>query len=121
MSLLLKQENLIGVDSYAYYLFAFVFLVAAAECYNSLNLKVRHKIFFVISAFTIVLVEIMHLFNLPFAIESPLIALIYMIMAAYLFFNERKKIKSRLAILVLWTVYFLDWFSPWFSYILEVF
>ena len=120
LSSLLQFDTLIGVGPYALYLFALVSLVAAAECFNSLNLKVRHRAFFVITAFLIVLVELEHLFTVPFKLENPVLALIFFVVAGFFFLQEKRKIKSRLAIIVLWSAYFLNWLTPWYNSLREL-
>ena len=114
ISMLLHFDTLIGVAPYAPFIFAFISLVAAAECFNSLNLKSRHKTFFAVSSFLIVLVELEHLADIPFHLDNPALSILFLFVIGYFLVVDTKRLKSRLSILVLWSAYYLKWLGEWF-------
>ena len=109
LSSVIYLDPVIGVGQFGYLIFAFVSIMAAVEPSNSLNLKSIHKGFFVTVGVIIVLLAASKFLGFSQLIPKYVLGLLYFITLAILWINDKRKLKSRSGILLVWSVEALKW------------
>ena len=109
LSSLIYLDPIIGVGPYGVYVFAFVSIVAAVEPSHSLNLKPEHKSFFAITGLIVVLLTIVSTLKLPFVVPKYPFGLLYLAVLAYFYATSKKRLQSRMGVLVVWAGLALRW------------
>ncbi|MHA7101505.1 hypothetical protein [Roseivirga pacifica] len=105
----LYLDPVIGIGPFGHYVFAFVSIIAAVEPSHSLNLKAYHKSFFVITGLVVVLFSLLTALRLPFYIPKLPFGVLYLAFFGYYFANDKRRLKSRLGILIVWAGLALRW------------
>ena len=108
LSSLISYIPFYGVDRYGVYIFVFFSFFASIETFNSLRLTIGHRVFFFASAAVILLFELMNSMSLFFLPKYPF-ALLYLLVLAYLWKTSKRKIYSRMGVLVVWAGVALKW------------
>lgn len=109
LSSLIYLDPFFGIGRFGDYVFAFASILASVEPSNSLNLKPRHKSFFIVTAVVIVLITVSEVLGFSQLIPKYIFGMLYCIVGGALFFRNPKKLRSRSAILVVWLGEALKW------------
>lgn len=110
MSSIIYLDRFIGLASYGYLIFAFASILASVEPNNSLNLKVRHKTFFLIMGIVVVLLAAANFLKFEQYIPEYILGICYCVaLALFLLTDKKKRFKSRYGILVVWMGTAIKW------------
>lgn len=112
ISSVIYLEPFVGIAPYGYLIYAFASILASVEPGNSLNLKVRHKTFFVAMGIVIVLLATAQFLEFQQYIPVYVLGLLYCSVLAYFLINDKKKkLRSRYGILLVWLATALKWIA----------
>lgn len=106
---LLTSPYLNSLAPFSTYFYVFVSFVAAIEPQSSLHLKAKHKAFFSVVGFIIVLVFILQMLQIGIELPKYPFGIGYLLSFALLWLTSMKKIKTRLGILIIWAGQFSLW------------
>ncbi len=109
LSTLVQYDPYFGIGGYGIYFLIFFSFFAAIESMNSLRMTRAHHLFFVGSASTIALFQLMFLIDFPFYIPKYPFAILYMLALTLFWVFSRRKILTRLGVLIVWLGVALKW------------
>lgn len=91
-----------GISDYAPFAITFFSFLASFEATNSFAMQRQQIVFFVLSGFLFGLLSIVLVYPLPFSFVSWPFVLLFFGLFAYHWSSHKKKIRSRLGILIAW-------------------
>ncbi len=109
LSSLIEYDPYFGLNHYSVYFLIFFSFFAAIESMNSLRLTRGHQFFFLGCALVIAFFQLIYLINFPFYIPKYPFALLYMVGLIILWVFSKRKIITRLGILVVWLGVAIKW------------
>lgn len=109
LSSLIEHIPLYGLDNYGGYAFVFFSFFAAIETFNSLRMTVSQRMLFLSCAIVILFFELAYRLSFPFHIPKYPFAMLYLLVFFYTWKVSRKKIHSRLGVLIVWSGLALRW------------
>jgi len=104
-----QLDPFIGVAQFSVYLITVASMLAAAEPSNSINLRSHQKAFFIVSAIPFVLLTLLDLSQISLQVDKRYLASVYLLMAFAQLLYKRKKLRSRLGVIVIWAGIALSW------------
>lgn len=112
ISSLIEYDPYFGIGRYGIYFIIFFSFFAAIESLNSMRMTRVHNAFFLGSAIVIALFELLILIGFPFDIPKYPFAFFYLIGFSLCYMLSRRKIFTRLGVLVVWLGVALKWLLP---------
>ncbi|MBO3700651.1 hypothetical protein [Roseivirga sp. E12] len=109
LSSLIQYDPYFGLGPYSIYFLIFFSFYAAIESLNSLRLTRAHHVFFLGCASVIAFFQVLYLVEFPFYIPKYPFSLVYLICFTFFWFFTKRKILTRLGVLVVWLGVALKW------------
>lgn len=109
LSSIIYLDPLIGVGQFGYIAFALASILAAVEPSNSLNLKTKHKSFFVAMGVVMVLIAVSEFLGFDHLVPKYAFGLLYAGVLAFFWFTDKRRLKSRSGILLVWLIQAIKW------------